>query len=108
MAFFRQAKKSAESAGYRSSAMRIGKQDQPFTAIATSDADTITVRGKDLCGDLIGKVGFMDYFYFLVTAKMPTEEQRFFTNAVLVAIAEHGLVPSAQAARMTLAAAPEA
>jgi citrate synthase len=88
--------------------MRIGKQDQPFTAIATSTADAITVRGLDLCRDLIGKTGFTDYFYFLVTGKMPTDEQRFFTDAVLVAIAEHGLVPSVQAARMTLAAAPEA
>jgi citrate synthase len=88
--------------------VRIGKQDQPFTAIATSTADTITVRGKDLCGELIGKVGFTDYFYFLVTGAMPTENQRFFTDAVMVAIAEHGLVPSVQAARMTLAAAPEA
>ena len=88
--------------------MRIGKQDQPFTAIATSDADAITVRGRDLCRDLIGKVGFTDYFYFLVTGAMPNEKQRFFTDAVMVAIAEHGLVPSVQAARMTLAAAPEA
>ena len=88
--------------------MRIGKQDQPFTAIATSTADAITVRGRDLCADLIGKVAFTDYFFFLLTGKMPTEEQRFFTDAVLVAIAEHGLVPSVQAARMTLAAAPEA
>jgi citrate synthase len=88
--------------------MRIGKQDQPFTAIATSTADTITVRGRDLCRDLIGKVGFTDYFYFLVTGAMPNEKQRFFTDAVMVAIAEHGLVPSVQAARMTLAAAPEA
>ena len=88
--------------------MRIGKQDQPFTAIATSTADAITVRGRDLCRDLIGKVGFTDYFFFLVTGNMPSDDQRFFTDAVLVAIAEHGLVPSVQAARMTLAAAPEA
>ncbi len=88
--------------------MRIGKQTEAFTAVATSDADTITIRGKDLCRDLIGKVGFTDYFYFLVTGAMPSENQRFFTDAVLVAIAEHGLVPSVQAARMTLAAAPEA
>jgi citrate synthase len=88
--------------------VRIGKQDQAFTAIATSDADTITIRGRDLCRDLIGKVGFTDYFYFLVTGQMPTENQRFFTDACMVAIAEHGLVPSVQAARMTLVAAPEA
>lgn len=88
--------------------MRIGKQDGKFTAIATADADTVTVRGKDLCKDLIGKVDFTDYFYFLVTGEMPTATQRLMTNAVLVSIAEHGLVPSVQAARMTLAAAPEA
>jgi citrate synthase len=88
--------------------MRIGKQDNNFTAIATSDAESITVRGMDLCSELIGKVGFTDYFFFLVTGKMPTEVQRFFTDAVMIAIAEHGLVPSVQAARLTLAAAPEA
>ncbi|WP_281301951.1 MULTISPECIES: citryl-CoA lyase [unclassified Iodidimonas] len=88
--------------------MRIGKQDQPYSAISTSTADVITVRGLDLCEDLIGKINFADYFYFLVTGQMPNDNQRFFLNAVLVAIAEHGLVPSVQAARMTLAAAPEA
>jgi citrate synthase len=88
--------------------VRIGKQDQPHTAIATSDADTITVRGLDLCKELIGKIGFTDYFYLLVTGVRPTETQRFFTDACLAAIAEHGLVPSVQAARMTLAAGPDA
>ena len=88
--------------------MRIGKQDQNLTAISTSDAHDITVRGRDLCRDLIGRIGFTDYFFLLVTGKQATETQRFFVDAVLVAIAEHGLVPSVQAARMTLAAAPEA
>lgn len=88
--------------------MRIGKQDCPFTAVSTSDAETITVRGFDLCRDLIGKIDFSDYFFLLLMGTKPTEQQRFFVNALLVAIAEHGLVPSVQAARMTLAAAPEA
>src|SRR5262245_17884419 len=88
--------------------MRIGKQDGAFTAIATSDAETITIRGFDLCSELIGKIDFTAYFWLLVTGEKPTDTQVAVTNACLVAIAEHGLVPSVQAARMTLAAAPEA
>ena len=88
--------------------MRIGKQDGAFTAIATSDADSITVRGHDLCRDLIGQIGFVDYFWMLVIGQRPTAIQRAVTDACMVAIAEHGLVPSVQASRMTLAAAPEA
>jgi citrate synthase len=87
--------------------MRIGKQDRAYTAIATSDADTITVRGLDLCDDLIGKIDFTDYFWLLVLGERPGREQRAMMDACLVAIAEHGLVPSVQAARMTLAAGPE-
>jgi citrate synthase len=88
--------------------MRIGKQEQAHTAIATSDANSITVRGLDLCGELIGKIDFTDYFWLLVLGAKPTPAQRAMMDACLVAIAEHGLVPSVQAARMTLAAGPEA
>ena len=88
--------------------MRIGKQDDAFTAVATSDEHSITVRGHDLCGDLIGRIGFTDYFWLLVAGERPSEAQRGMMDACLAAIAEHGLVPSVQAARMTLAAAPEA
>lgn len=88
--------------------MRIGKQDAPFSAICTSDAERITVRGHDLCGDIIGQMDFTSYFWLLVTGAAPSDTQRFFANAVLAAIAEHGLVPSVVTARMTYAAAPEA
>ena len=88
--------------------MRIGKQDAPYTAICTSDADSITVRGHDLVGELIGQVDFTRYFWLLVTGVMPSQDQKYFLDAVLVALAEHGLVPSVAAARMTYAAAPEA
>src|SRR5690606_6093008 len=77
-------------------------------AIATSDAESITVRGEDLCADLIGKINFTDYFWLLVLGERCTSAQRQMLDACLVAIAEHGLVPSVQAARMTLAAGPDA
>ncbi len=88
--------------------MRTSKQDTGKSAICTSDATSITVRGRDLCDDLIGKVDFSSYFWLLVTGQAPDENQSFFLNATLVALAEHGMVPSVVAARMTLAAAPEA
>lgn len=86
--------------------MKVGKQDNAFTAICTSDMHTINVRGKELAGELIGRIGFSAYFFFLVTGQVPDGRQQRLLDAVLVAIAEHGLVPSNQAARMTLAAAP--
>lgn len=88
--------------------MRIGKQDQPFTAISTSDAHSITVRGKDLCADLMGRMGFADYYFFLLTGNTPTPQQSFFINAALVTLAEHGLTPTVQAARMTYDVDPAA
>jgi citrate synthase len=42
----------------------------------------------------------------LLTGEEPTEEQRFFLDLLLVAIAEHGMMPANVAARMTLAADP--
>jgi len=88
--------------------VRIGKQDDNHSAICTSDAEKIVVRGRDLCKDIIGKRDFTSYFWLLVTGEDPTPVQEKFANAVLAAIAEHGLVPSVVQARMTYAAAPEA
>jgi citrate synthase len=86
----------------------IGKPGPAKTAIARAEADRIEVRGRDLVGDLMGRVSFTDYFFLLVTGREPTSEQRFFLDLLLVAIAEHGLTPTAVAARMTYDAAPDA
>jgi citrate synthase len=66
----------------------------------------VEVRGRDLCGDLIGRLSFTEYFHLLVMGREPTDDQRFFLDALLVAIAEHGMMPTNIAARMTLAADP--
>ena len=88
--------------------MKIGKQTPLVTAISTSDAHSITVRGHDLCSELIGATSFTAYFHLLLTGQMPSASQASVLDACLVAIAEHGLVPSVVASRMTLAAAPDA
>jgi citrate synthase len=88
--------------------MKIGKATVPRTSICTSDEHTIVVRGRDLSKDLIGKVSFVEHFFLLLNGRMPSAGESAVLNATLVAIAEHGLVPSVQAARMTFAAAPDA
>jgi citrate synthase len=80
----------------------------PGTAICYKTRDRIVVRGQDLCRDLIGKMSFSEFFLFLLTGEKPTEKLVKLVDATMVAIAEHGLVPSVQAARMTLHAAPDA
>lgn len=88
--------------------MKIGKATVPRSAICTSNEDQIVVRGADLAKDLIGQINFGDYFFLLLTGQRASPAASAVLNATLVAIAEHGLVPSVQAARMTLAAAPDA
>lgn len=87
--------------------MLIGKAGDGKTAIARADAAGVEVRGRDLVNDLMGRLTFTEYFFLLVTGKTPTEQQTYFLDLLLVAIAEHGLVPTAVAARMTYAAAPD-
>jgi citrate synthase len=76
------------------------------TRIGHATSDRVEVRGRDLTGDLMGRVTFTEYFHVLLTGEEPTEEQRYFLDLLLVSIAEHGLMPTNVAARMTLAADP--
>jgi citrate synthase len=88
--------------------VKIGSQAHRSSAISTSNETTILVRGRDLTQELIGHIGFTEHFWLLLTGALPTPAQKRVLDATLVAIAEHGLVPSVQVGRMTLAAAPEA
>src|SRR5205823_4304652 len=76
------------------------------TRIGRAYPDRVEVRGRDLTRDLMGRLSFTEYFHLLLTGHEPTEDQRFFLDLLLVAIAEHGLMPTNVAARMTLAADP--
>jgi len=89
--------------------MPIGKEpSRPVSGISQAYPDRVEVRGRDLTGDLMGRLTFTEYVHLLLTGDEPTEDQRFFLDLLLVAIAEHGMMPTNVAARMTLAADPSA
>src|SRR5919107_3111025 len=77
------------------------------SGISRAYPDRVEVRGRDLTGELMGSLTFTEYFHLLLTGEEATEEQRFFLDLLLVAIAEHGMMPTNVAARMTLAADPD-
>src|SRR5215207_1580636 len=86
--------------------MQIGKSGAAESHICQAYPDRVEVRGLDLCHDLMGRMSFTEYFHLLLTGRKATEAQRDFLDLLLVAIAEHGMMPTSIAARMTLAADP--
>lgn len=77
------------------------------THISGYDADSVTIRGKDLVADLMGKVSFTELMLLQLTGNTPSKSQVTILDAVLVTIMEHGLVPSAIVTRLTHYGAPE-
>lgn len=82
-------------------------RNSPVTRISTSDRESVTVRGLDLCDDIMGKMSFSEYFYFLVTGQRLSVAKAQMLDALLVSIAEHGVTPTSLTARMTIAAEPD-
>lgn len=76
--------------------------------IAWSTPSTITVKGYDLCKDILGGMSLGDMAFLELTDRLPTANESVVFNAIAVTLVEHGLTPSAIAARMTYTGAPEA
>jgi citrate synthase len=87
--------------------MQIGKPGTPVSRISQAYPDRVEVRGRDLTHELMGSATFTEYFHLLLTGDLPTADQRDFLDLLLVAIAEHGMMPTNVAARMTLDADPD-
>jgi citrate synthase len=77
------------------------------TGIGRSTPDAITVRGRDLATELMGKVSFTELAFFLTANRMPSAGEARLFDAALVALADHGLTPSVLAARLTWTGATE-
>src|SRR4029434_11357115 len=78
------------------------------TSVGTSDADSITVMGRDLANDLMGRATLTALAFLVVRRRMPSPEETRLLDAVLISLADHGLTPTVLAARLTHTGAPEA
>jgi citrate synthase len=72
-----------------------------------STPDEIFVRGKSLPREILGHMSLGEFAYFELTGEPPTPQQAAVFDAMVIALVEHGLTPSALAARLTFAGAPE-
>lgn len=78
------------------------------TEIGYTTPDRITVRGHDLAGELIGSIDFIDMMMLVTFGRRCEGNERDMLNAILVTVTDHGLTPSAIAARLTYVGAPDA
>jgi citrate synthase len=83
-------------------------ESEAITSISTANRERITVRGRDFCDEIVGRFSLTAFLYFHVTGREPTVAETQMLDALLVSITEHGLSPTAIAARLTYASAPEA
>ena len=77
------------------------------TEIGFTTPDAITVRGKNLSDEVLGRFDFVDMIYWLNFSRLPDEREKAMVNLILVAAADHGLTPSALSSRLTYLGAPE-
>jgi citrate synthase len=73
-----------------------------------SNAERIVVRGRDLPGEILGHLNLGDMAFLELTGRTPDAKESKLFNAMVVTLVEHGVTPSALAARLTYLGAPEA
>jgi citrate synthase len=77
------------------------------SSMGSSTAERIVVRGHDLVEDLIGKVSLGDMAFLELKGRLPSRQESTVFNSLAVTLVEHGMTPSAIAARLTYFGAPE-
>jgi len=85
------------------------KPSKPIRSeLGWSTPDRITVRGKDLPNEILGHLNLGDMAFLELTGRAPNPKESKIFNAMVVTLVEHGITPSALAARLTYLGAPEA
>lgn len=86
----------------------VARQRQPIRSeMGWSSPERIVVRGKDLPAEILGTLNLGDMAFLELTGRVPDASESRLFNAMVVTLVEHGITPSALAARLTYLGAPE-
>lgn len=77
------------------------------TKLGYSTPDSVVVRGLDLPEEILGNVSLGDMAWLVLMGRLPSPQESRLFNASVVTLIEHGITPSALAARLTYTGAPE-
>jgi len=70
------------------------KQKAIRTDIGWSDAESITLFGKDFPTQILGHLNLGDMGFLELTGRFPTPGESKMFNAMVVTLVEHGITPS--------------
>jgi citrate synthase len=82
-------------------------EDAPYTELCTHSHTTIHYRNSNLVDDILGKKSFTEVLFSQITGRDASPHDLRLIDAVLIAIMEHGLTPSAISTRLVYMSAPE-
>lgn len=83
------------------------KPAAPHTELCTHSHTSIHYRNESLVEDILGKKTFTGVMFSQITGREASAEDLKVIDAALIAIMEHGLTPSAIAARLVYMSSPE-
>jgi citrate synthase len=81
--------------------------DAPFTELCTHSNTSIHYRNASLVDEILGKKTFTEVLFSQITGRDASRDDLRLVDAVLIAIMEHGLTPSAISTRLVYMSAPE-
>lgn len=79
----------------------------PTTSLCTHTLTSLTYGDSNLVDDLMGKKTFTEVMLMQILGRTPRPVDLRITDVVLIVLMEHGLTPSAIAARLIYMSAPE-
>jgi len=86
---------------------KVREQKPMESRIGWSNEKEIYIYGHSLTRDLMGKHDLGTMAFMELTGRLPSAAESIVVNAMLVALVEHGITPSALATRLTHYGAPE-